>query len=213
MTRRVMENLYKELEKYGYTFIEQGFRFLDKRYDGNDDFVSYGILRRDDGEALTHMRLLGILKMAKRKKTYMIQVRGEKEVRKVPTAANPIIPLQKNDMVVCFIQRGLIQVLADARLPVAESLRNSFWYCQENEKALALDEAFERLRKELVLFEKRAHDCFLLERNCVHFRRFVKREAKAFFEMDEMTACIEDGAQQRRAESLRMAFITLHLIC
>ena len=208
-----MENLYKELEKYGYTFIEQEWRFLDKRYDGNYDFVSYGILRRDDGEALTHMRLLGILKMAKRKKTYMIQVRGEKEVRKVPTAANPIIPLQKNDMVVCFIQQGLIQVLVDSREPVAESLRNSFWYCQENEKALALDEAFERLRKELVLFDTLAHDVHSLERNSVHFRRFVKREAVAYMEMDEMMTCIENVAHQRQAESLQMAFVTLYYIC
>ncbi len=213
MTRRVMENLYKELEKYGYTFIEQGFRFLDKRYDGNDDFVSYGILRRGDGYAMTPMRLQDILQMARRKKTYMVQVRGKKEVHSSSMAANQSIPLQKNDMVVCFIQQGLLQVMADARKSVAESFRNSFWYCQENEKALALDEAFERLRKELVLFDTLAHDVHSLERNSVHFRRFVKREAVAYMEMDEMMTCIENVAHQRQAESLQMAFVTLYYIC
>lgn len=213
MTRRVMENLYRELEKNGYTFIEQGWRFLDKRYDGNDDFVSYGVLRSGDGVSFTPYRLLGILKMAKRKKTYMLQVRGKKEVHKVPTAADTSVPLQENDIVVCFIQKGLLQTMADAREPVVESLRRSFWYCQEDEKTLALDETLGRLREELALFESRAYDTFLLEQNSVHFRRFVKREANAFLEMDDMIPSIENEAHRKWTESLRMAFITLYLIC
>ena len=203
MTLKVMNNLYKELEEKGITFIQYGWRFLDKRYNGADDFVSWGILRNTDKGEDTMRTLKTCMTIAKRKKTYVIEVRDPKEIS----------DLQKNDIVICFVQKGLFQAISEARLPVVDSLQRSFWYYQEDEKALALGVTLKRLQDEMVLFDSRANDLYLLNQNSIHFRRFIKREADVFLNLDEMMNYMENAAYRKRAETLCLALIALQLIC
>ena len=141
MTRKVMDNLYKELESNGVsTFIEQEWRFLSKGCGGKEDYICFGVLRNSDGVPFTPMHLYKILNIARQKKAYMVQIIGEKDIKnpRLAAAANAT-PMKKNDIRVCFIQMGLIRAIEKARVPVMESLGRSFAYCQEDESVLALE--------------------------------------------------------------------------
>ena len=214
MTRIVMDNLYKELESNGFTFIEQEWRFLSKQYGGKEDYVSCGVLRNLDGGVFTPAHLYKILNIARQKKTYMVQIIGKKEIKnplKYAVAAAP--PIKKNELLVCFIQKGLLQAIENARTPVLESLRRSFEYCQEDETVLALDATLERLQDELVRFVSRTRDVYLLERNSIHFRWFLDKEEAAFSRINEMMGYMESEAYKERAEALCMAFLVLSTTC
>ena len=214
MTRKVMDNLYKELESNGFTFIEQEWRFLSKGFGGKEDYICYGVLRNSDGVVFTPMHLYKILNIARQKNTYMVQIIGKKEIKNPRQAAiAQETPMKKNDILVCFIQKGLLQAIEKARVPVVESLRRSFEYCQEDESVMALDANLERLQEELVRFVTRTRDVYLLERNSLHFRWFLKKEEDAFSRMNEMMGYMESEAYKERAEALCMGFLTLSMTC
>ena len=212
MTRRVMDNLYKELENNGFTFIEQEWRFLSKGCGGKEDYICFGVLRNSDGVPFTPMHLYKILNIARQKKAYMVQIIGEKDIKnpRLAAAANAT-PMKKNDIRVCFIQMGLIRAIEKARVPVMESLGRSFAYCQEDESVLALEKTLEQLQEELVRFELRARDVDFLVRNSIRFRWFLKKEEETFSRMNEIMDYMESDAYEERAETLCMAFLALSM--
>lgn len=212
MTRKVMDNLYKELESNGFTFIEQEWRFLSKGCGGKEDYICYGVLRNSDGVAFTPMHLYKILNIARQKNTYMVQIIGTKEIKNPRQAAiAQSTEIKKNDIRVCFIQKGLFQAIEKARVPVMESLRRSFEYCQEDEAVLALEKTLEQLQEEMVRFNSRTRDVDWLKRNSIRFRWFVKKEEETFSRMNEIMDYMESEAYQERAEVLCMAFLALSM--
>ena len=119
--------------------------------------------------------------------------------------------IKKNDIRVCFIQKGLFQAIEKARVPVMESLRRSFAYCQEDEAVLALEKTLEQLQEEMVRFNSRTRDVDWLKRNSIRFRWFVKKEEETFSRMNEIMDYMESEAYQERAEALCMAFLALSM--
>ena len=65
MTKRRMENLYKDLEAIGISFHECECSIMNKYQGGHDDVISVGILKDSCGAIITYARLKKILAIAK----------------------------------------------------------------------------------------------------------------------------------------------------
>ena len=114
MTRRRMENLYKELETVGIKFFECESSIMNKYQGGKDDMISVGILKDSCGAIITDARLKKILAIAKKKKTYVL-IRPEKgELQVNGSRRRTPAPLTANEMVVCFIQVGVMDTFKEA---------------------------------------------------------------------------------------------------
>lgn len=198
MTRNVMSMLYKELASNGFSFTEQGYRFLSEIHGGKDDYVSYGVLRKKDGCAFTPEDLHLILGIARHKHTHVVQLQAT--------------PLRDNGIQLGFIQRGLLQMIAAARAPVTELLRKSFGYCQEEESILSLERTLEQLQWEMDLFESQTRDVHALERSSTHFRTFLQKELDACLYIKDMLAHIEDSDYREWVRTLHLGINVLRLL-
>ena len=64
MTRKMMDELYEELNRIGITFTEKESRFAPKMVIGLDDFSVSGPLRNVDGDVFTIERMAEVLAIA-----------------------------------------------------------------------------------------------------------------------------------------------------
>ena len=213
MTRRRMDNLYKALESIGLRFEECNCDTM-KRFQGwNADMISVGILRDVYGFVITDTQMKEILDIAKKKKTYILIQPGKKEFEINGNAANGTIRLNENDVAVCFIQAGIIEMFKHAETHVITSLKRNFLYFQEDEHALELERKLNLMTSNLSEFELFAYELSMLRAKSFGFRRSLAREGAVFTHNNEMIYYMDGYAEQKHAETMCFAGQCLRLMC
>lgn len=213
MTRRRMENLYKELEAAGIKFFECECSIMNKYQGGKDDVISVGILKDSCGSVITDARLKKILAIAKKKKTYVLirPEKGELQVngsrRKTPA------PLTANEMVVCFIQVGVIDTFKGAHAKVDAILKQHFLHFQEDEEILEVETALNILFGRMREFEFLAYDLVVLPMNSSALNRSFKGYSSVFTRMNEMLDYMNGEVEKKQAATMCFAGQCLRLIC
>ena len=212
MTRRRMENLYKDLEAIGISFHECECSIMNKYQGGHDDVISVGILKDSCGAIITDARLKKILAIAKKKKTYVLirPEKGELQVngsrRKTPA------PLTANEMVVCFIQAGVMDTFKDACAKVDAVLKQHFLHYQEDEAILELESNLKILFARMREFEHLAYNLVVLRMNSGTLNKSFKERGIVFTRMNEMLDYMNGPLEKQQAATLCFAGQCLRLI-
>lgn len=213
MTRRRMENLYKELEAVGINFFECEGSIMNKCQGGKDDVISVGILKDARGSVITEARLKKILAIAKKKKTYVL-IRPEKgELRVNGSRRETSAPLTANEMVVCFIQIGVIDTFKGAYAKVDAILKQHFLHFQEDEEILELETALNILFSRMREFEFLAYDLVVWRTHSLALNRSFKGYSSVFTRMNEMLDYMNGPLEKQHAATLCFAGQCLRLIC
>lgn len=213
MTRRRMGNLYKALEAIGLVFEECDCSMMNKYQGGNDDVISIGILRDFDGSVITDTRLKKILDIAKKKKSYMLLPPMKKELQIKRNVGSGTIRLNANDMVVCFIQAGLIDTFKDAYSQVDNLLKRHFLHFQEDEDILELESALNILFAQIREFEFLAYELLVLRMNSSALSRSLGGRGIVFTRMTEMIGYMNGDVEKKHAATMCFAGQCLRLIC
>ena len=213
MTKRRMENLYKDLEAIGISFHECECSIMNKYQGGHDDVISVGILKDTCGAIITDARLKKILAIAKKKKTYVLirPEKGELQVngsrRKTPA------PLTANEMVVCFIQAGVMDTFKDAYAKVDALLKQHFLHYQEDEAILELESNLKILFARMREFEFLAYDLVVWQTHSLALNRSFKGYSSVFTRMKEMLDYMNGPLEKQQAATLCFAGQCLRLMC
>lgn len=208
-----MDNLYKALETVGLRFEECNCDTM-KRFQGwNHDLISVGILRDLSGAVITDTQMKEILDIAKKKKTYLLIQPGKKEFEINGNAANGTIRLNENDMAVCFIQAGIIEMFKHAGTHVITSLKRNFSYFQEDENTLELERKVKVVMWNLREFDLFAYDPSMLRAKSFGLRWSIAREGAVFTRNDEMNDYMDGYAEQKHATTLCYTGQCLRLMC
>lgn len=213
MTRRRMENLYKELETVGIKFFECESSIMNKYQGGKDDVISVGILKDSCGSVITDARLKKILAIAKKKKTYVL-IRPEKgELQLNGSRRKTPEPLTANEMVVCFIQVGVIDTFKGAYAKVDAILKQHFLHFQEDKEILDLETALNMLFTGIREFEFLAYDLVVLQTHSSALSRSFKGYSSVFTRMNEMLDYMNGPLEKQHAATMCFAGQCLRLIC
>lgn len=188
MTKRMMDNLYKELDAIGLEFKEVEARCWGKFSGGFDDLSTNGFLSNRTEALVTTEQLAEVLAIAKRKKTYFI-VMTELEAK-------------KGGLFVCFLQQGFFKTVEDAIPPVTRSLRRHFSYFQEDEKVMKMDEALQRLPEKLESFQDAAYDIERLTETSGHIRKAIREEGRIIEQEREIYEYMGNALEYKQAEAL-----------
>lgn len=188
MSKRTMDNLFKELHKNGFEFEEAESRCWGKFYGGPEDLGVNGFLYNRDETPLTTEQINQILEIAKKKKTYL--------------SIMPELKGRKGGTVVCFLQEGLFKTMASGIPPVTHSLRRHFLYLQEDEKVLKLDEALKQLHSQLASFQAEAYDSALLRDASARLRKLLRVEGPIIEREREICEYMGNALEYNQAEAL-----------
>lgn len=208
-----MDNLYKALESIGLRFEECNCDTM-KRFQGwNADVISVGILKDVCGSVITDTQMEQILNIAKKKKTYLLIRPGKKEFEINGNAANGTIRLNENDMAVCFIQAGIVEMFKHAETHVITSLKRNFFYFQEDEHALELGRKLNLMTSYLNEFDLFAYDPSMLRAKSLGLRRSIAREGAVFTVISGIVEYMDGYAEQKHATTMCYAGQCLRLMC
>lgn len=188
MSKRTMDNLFKELYANGLEFEEAESRCWDTFYGGPGDLSVNGFLYNRDETPLATEQINKILEIAKKKKTYlsiMTDLKG-----------------RKGGAVVCFLQEGFFKTMASGIPPVTHSLRRHFLYLQEDEKVLKLDEALQQLRSILASFQLDAYDSALLPDASARIRKALRFQGHIIEREREICEYMGNALEYKQAEAL-----------
>lgn len=208
-----MDNLYKALESIGLRFEECNCDTMNKFQGWNYDLISVGILRDLGGSVITDTQMKQILDIAKKKKTYLLIRPGKKEFEINGNAANGTIRLNENDMAVCFIQAGIIEMFKHAGTHVNASLKRNFLYFQEEENTIELERKVKVMMENLSEFELFGYELSMLRAKSFGLRRSLGREGAVFTVISGITDYMEGSAEQKHAETMCFAGQCLRLMC
>lgn len=208
-----MDNLYKALESIGLRFEECNCDTMNKFQGWNYDLISVGILRDLGGSVITDTQMKEILDIAKKKKTYMLIQPGKKEFEINGNAANGTIRLNENDMAVCFVQAGIIEMFKHAGTHVITSLKRNFLYFQEDEHALELGRKLNLMTSYLNEFDLFAYDPSMLRAKSFGLRRSIAREGAVFTVISGIVEYMDGYAEQKHATTMCYTGQCLRLMC
>lgn len=213
MTRRRMENLYKDLEAIGISFHECECSIMNKYQGGHDDVISVGILKDTGVSVLTEARLREVLSIAKKKKTYVLIRPEVREFKANGSRRGDSVPLTANERVVCFIQAGVMDTFKDAYAKVDALLKQHFLHYQEDEAILELESNLKILFARMREFEHLAYNLVVLRMNSGTLNKSFKERGIVFTRMNEMLDYMNGPLEKQQAATLCFAGQCLRLIC
>lgn len=197
MTRKMMDELYEELNRIGITFTEKESRFAPKMVIGLDDFSVSGPLRNVDGDVFTMERMAEVLAIAEKKAAFLFVKAGE-------TYGKPTLA-------VCFMQRGLFETIYSVR-PITGSLQRNFWYVQEDAKAMALHAILKRFTLAVDKFLTYSHGVHSLYSDSAAIRDMIYRN-EALFKKEEIATYMDSDSCRGDVELLHGVLTCLRLAC
>lgn len=213
MTRRRMKNLYKELKTINTSFHECEWSIMNKYQGGKDDVISVGILKDTCGSVITDTRLKEILAIAKKKNTYVLIRPEGRELKVNGSRREKSVPFNANELVVCFIQVGVMDTFRDAHSKVDALLKQHFLYYQEDEAIIELERNLRILFAWMRDFEFLAYDLVVLRRNSAALSWNFKERSPVFTRMNEMLDYMNGPLEKQQAATLCFAGQCLRLMC
>ena len=213
MTKRRMENLYKDLEAIGISFHECECSIMNKYQGGHDDVISVGILKDTGVSVLTEARLREVLSIAKKKKTYVLIRPEVREFKANGSRRGDSVPLTANERVVCFIQAGVMDTFKDAYAKVDALLKQHFLHYQEDEAILELESNLKILFARMREFEFLAYDLVVWQTHSLALNRSFKGYSSVFTRMKEMLDYMNGPLEKQQAATLCFAGQCLRLMC
>ena len=196
MTRRKMNNLFKELESVGIYFEEYNACCAPKQYGGNDDIALNGMLCPRGEERLTRTQWGQIILMSEKKQIYVALLQD-----KGTTVYD-----------VCFFEQGIFLTILDSVKTVSDSLKRNFLYHQEDPKILALASILERCLAEILSFSSKTSDVSSFQTAAFWFQEYLREKRKVFSSIKDISVYMDDSASNEQAERLYYAFDCLTLI-
>ena len=140
MIDKTLENIVSMLNENGFSFTLCDLRHADS-LDGDSEYASYcGILRDEtQGERVLEQLLqrVDILLTPMEKLGVYLTVHPEVKALRQDYSSSKVLPIGPNELMVCFIQAGVVQTFEEASSAVLESLKQNFLYVQEDEGVLA----------------------------------------------------------------------------
>ena len=215
MTRRVMDNLYKELTETGIAFNECRFRMINRYYGGGDDFACHGILEDFENDTITDERLTGVLTLAKKKKAYLLINPEAKEIEIMERGKRVMRKLRENEMVATFIQVGIFRVFAESYAKTDVMLKQHFSHYQEEESILELELILERIANQLQMWtlSGNAYNAFKFEAHSALLRAVLLFDGTALTHKKGIEAYASNYSERNSVETMCIAGECLRLVC
>lgn len=196
MTRRKMNNLFKELESVGIYFEEYDACCAPKQYGGNDDIALSGGLCPGGEERLTRTQWGQIILMSEKKQIYVALLQD-----KGTTVYD-----------VCFFEQGIFLTILEAASTVLDSLKRNFLYYQEDPKILALASILERCPAEILSFSSKTSDVSSIKTAAFWFQEYIREQRNVFSSIKDISVYMDDSVSHKQAERLYYALDCLKLI-
>lgn len=213
MTRRIMNNLYKELVETGIAFDECHFRMINRYNGGGDDFACHGILEDFENDTITDERLAGVLALAKKKKAYLLIQPEAKEIEIMERGKRVMRKLRENEMVATFIQVGIFRTFGEAYARTDAALKQSFLHYQEDESLLELEAILERVATQLQDFSLDAYDIDELAAHSALLRAVLFFDGTALTHRKGISAYANNYSERNSVETMCITGECLRLVC
>lgn len=213
MEDKTLEEIMTMLNSYSFSF-----KLCDTRHaesiDGSTEYVGYcGVLRDAREFVFEQKRLKSILANMKKLGFYVTVHPEIRHVRQFQKHMSRVLPIGPDEVMVCFLQEGLIQTLEGTSVRVMESLKRNFLYFQEDEKVL---EAAKMLKRMDVMFEdfrRLAYEWEKAENNSRELRTFIFAESKNMGCWERLNDYMEDAVHRIYAERLILVICCLEMVC
>lgn len=197
MTRKMMIDLYKELDEIRIGFDGAETRHWDSVKGDMSDLSTRGFLYNRDEAPMEMEQLAKVLEIAKAKQTYFVVM--------------PEIAAMKRGVFVCFLQQGLFQTAEKVIPSVTRNLRRNFSYLQEEEEAIKLDVALQELHKKLANYQLEAYNSTHLIDASRHLRSAIREDGNIIENKRPIRGYMADVFELRQAEALCSAISCMQL--
>ncbi len=213
MTARIMKNLYAKLVPIGFGFETCQVQMINNYHGRGEYLVSHGILRDCEGNGFTNERLKSVLALAKKKDTYLIINPEAKTIAKKEHLKFKTIALKENEMVVNFIQSGMLDMFRMTYAKTERALRQTFLHYQEDKPLLELEASLERVDTHLWEFRSHAYQVDTLAEKSELLRMVLKIDGAPLTRNQELSAYLDDYDSQRIAKTMCYVGVCLRIIC
>lgn len=213
MTDETLEEIKKMLNSYSFSF-----KLCDTRHaesiDGCTEYVGYcGVLRDAREFVFEQKRLKNILAAMKRLGFYVTVHPEIRHVRQFQKHMSRVLPIGPDEVMVCFIQEGLIQTFEGTSARVMESLKRNFLYFQEGQEILEATKMLKRMDVMFEDFRRRAYEWEKAESNSRVLRTFILAESKNMGCWEGLNDYMEDAVYRIYAERLIHVICCLEMVC
>jgi hypothetical protein len=211
MTTKMLKEIGEALKDNGFEFTEFGSRLNISSLDDKEYYIYFGVLR-DNGESEgASMRLEGVLSKMRSKNIYLVLSPKIRTVRRYWEPMNKDTYIGPNEVMACFVEKGLFQSFEAAAIRVRASLKENFAYFQEDEKILKLDGLVTQMHDAVTAFQLGACDSQLVERLSVQLRAHLLAANITYSGV--FVPYVETNAQRLDAEDMCTAAHCIDLIC
>ena len=194
------------------------FTLCDLRHadslDGDSEYASYcGILRNESEGGTALERLDVLLKPINELGFYLTVHKDVKAVRQAYSSSK-VLPIGPNELMVCFIQTGVIQTFEEASSVVMESLKKNFLYVQEDEGVLAAVKLLTLLGFAFAPFRGwHSRDTERVVRDSRLLRVFLERKSENMMYLGEAAGYMDNAINKDYAEKLCSAICCIEMVC
>lgn len=217
MIDKTLENVVSMLNEKGFSFTLCDLRHADS-LDGESEYASYcGILRDEtQGERVLEQLLqrVDILLTPMEKLGVYLTVHPEVKTLRQDYSSSKVLPIGPNELMVCFIQAGVIQTFEEASSAVMESLKENFLYVQEDEGVLAAVKLLTLMGFAFAPFRSWcSRNTERLVRDSRLLRVFLERKSEKMIYLGEAAGYMENATNKEYAEKLCSAICCIEMVC
>lgn len=216
MIDKTLEEIVSKLNENGFSFTLCDLRQADS-LDGDSEYASYcGILRDEtQGERVLEqlLRRVDILLTPMEKLGIYLTVHPEVKALQQDYSSSKSLPIGPNEMMVCFIQAGVVQTFEEASSAVLESLKQSFLYVQEDEGVLAAVKLLTLMGFAFAPFRRwYSRDPERMVRDSRLLRVFLERESENMVFLGDAAGYMECDANKECLEKLCSAICGIEMV-
>ena len=217
MIDKTLEEIVSKLNENGFSFTLCDLRHAES-LDGDSEYASYcGILRDEtQGELVLEqlLRRVDILLTPMEKLGVYLTVHPEVKTLRQDYSSSKVLPIGPNELMVCFIQAGVIQTFEEASSAVLESLKQSFLYVQEDEGVLVAVKLLTLMGFAFAPFRRwYSRDPERMVRDSRLLRVFLERESENMVFLGDAAGYMESAANKECLEKLCSAICCIEMVC
>ena len=212
MRSKAMSSMYENLTYEKLEFV--GYESLNvKQLNGSYAYADYGILRDERGRFFNQERLAEAVAITKTWGVYLVVLPNEGKIRIERDEREYDMPVLPDEMVVCFIQKGVFKTFSESSWFVRYALEHNFLYLQEDEWLFKLEDIVRRTEEAFVVFEKNAYDATQLRSNSKQLRRFLLDENNLMINLKQTCRYMGTSVNREFAENVYTAAFCIRIIC
>lgn len=216
MEDKTLEEIVSKLNEKDFSFTLCDVRHADS-LDGDSEYASYcGILRDEtQGERVLEqlLRRVDILLTPMEKLGIYLTVHPEVKALRQDYSSSKLLPIGPNEMMVCFVQAGVVQTFEEASSAVLESLKQSFLYVQEDEGVLAAVKLLTLMGFAFAPFRRwYSRDPERMVRDSRLLRVFLERESENMVFLGDAAGYMESDANKECLEKLCSAICGIEMV-